>query len=83
MIWKLAHYFFTRRGKRRLGKNVKPTHALDVLQNKNINAIVKSEIPFALWCQKADPIFTVILLMTFFVSLNYAMQLLALSKYFQ
>jgi len=74
MIWKSAHYFFfTRTGKKRLGnKNVQPTHALYVLQNKNINAFVKSEIPFALWRQKADPIITVILQMKFFVSLNYA-----------
>jgi hypothetical protein len=31
------------------------THALDVLQNENINAFVKSEIPFALWRQKSSP----------------------------
>jgi hypothetical protein len=65
--------FFTRTGKRRLGnKNVQPTNALHVLQNKNINAVVKSEIPFALWRLKADLIITLILQMTFFVSLNYA-----------
>ena len=33
--------------KRGLAKNIKPTHAIDVLQNKNRNDFVKSEIPFA------------------------------------
>jgi len=42
------------------------------LQKKNRNAFVKSEIPFALWGQKADLIITVILLMTFFMSVTYA-----------
>jgi hypothetical protein len=35
-------------GKEGLARMLSLTHALDVLQNENINAFVKSEIPFAL-----------------------------------